>query len=165
MEQEPKVEPREAQHYVGVRDRVTLDDMGTKVPPLFGEVCGWVGSRGIPFAAPPFLRFHVIDMERSLEIEVGVPVATAQEGDGRIQPGVLPAGQYVSLIYQGQPGSRIGANAALQKWAEEQGIIFDKSEQADGSHWGCRYESELTNPDEEPNMDLWEVDIAYRIAD
>ncbi len=63
-------------------------------------------------------------MEAQLDIEVGVPVASAMPGDGRICAGVLPAGRYASLIYTGIDNG-IEANAALLGWGKEQGLLWD----------------------------------------
>src|SRR4051812_45910337 len=81
---EPKVEDRAEQHYVGIRTLVTLKEMGTGViPRLHGEVFAWLEKHGVAPAGAPFMRFHVINMETKLDIELGVPVASAVKGDNR----------------------------------------------------------------------------------
>ena len=68
-----------------------------------GEVFGWLGARGVEPAGAPFFRYCRIDMENTLEIEVGVPVATPVAGEGDVLVGVLPAGRYVEVLHAGHP--------------------------------------------------------------
>ena len=39
------------------------------------------------------------------------------------------------------------------------------AEGSDGEVWGCRLEMLLTNPAEQPDMNLWETDLVFRLAD
>lgn len=84
---EPKLEHRDEQHYVAIRSQVTMPELGTVLPPLIGEVFGWLGSKGLEPAGAPFWRYLVIDMEAKLEIDVAVPVATAVTGEFQRPPG------------------------------------------------------------------------------
>ena len=56
---------------------------------------------GVEPAGPPIWRYRLIDMARELLVDVGVPVATAVSGNGRIVGGVLPAGKYVTVTTSG----------------------------------------------------------------
>jgi effector-binding domain-containing protein len=96
---EPKIEDRNEQHYVGIRTQVTMQEMGPVLPPLWGEVYGWLASKGLKSAGAPLWRYRIIDMEAKMEIDVGVPVATAVTGDGRVTADTIPAGRYATLIY------------------------------------------------------------------
>src|SRR2546425_621380 len=90
---EPKIEYRDAQHYMGIRTQVTVKEMGTGViPQLIGEVFAWLKEHGVAQAGPPLMRLYVINMEAKMDIEIGWPVASALSGDDRVRPSVLPAG-------------------------------------------------------------------------
>ncbi|MBO0809106.1 MAG: GyrI-like domain-containing protein [Actinobacteria bacterium] len=128
-----------------------------------GEVLGWLAERGIAPAGPPFLRFHVIDMERLLDVEAGVPVPAAAEGDDHVTAGVLPAGRYATALHTGPYDGMIGAVSSLLEWADAQGLEWDKSDAADGEHWGCRLEIYLTDPGEQPDPAQWETQLAFRL--
>ncbi len=52
-----------------------------------------------------------------MDIELGVPVASALPGNGRIAPGVIPAGRYASLVYTGIENG-IAGNGVLIGWAK-----------------------------------------------
>lgn len=159
----PKVEERAEQPYMAIRTQATMQTLDTVIPQGIGEVFAWLGKQGAAPAGAPFVRYLVIDMEALLEIEVGVPVANALSGDGRILAGVLPAGRYASLIYTGIDNG-IQANWALLKWGAEQGLVWDTWKAENGDGWGARFESFLTNPDEEPDRAKWETEVAIRLA-
>ena len=160
---EPKIEERAEQPYVAIRAQATMQELGIVIPQGIGELFAWLGKQGIAPAGAPFVRYLVIDMEALLEIEVGVPVASTLSGDGRILAGVLPAGRYAALIYTGIDNG-IQANWTLLKWGAEQGLAWDTWAAQNGDGWGARYESFLTNPDEEPDRAKWETEVAIRLA-
>jgi len=129
-----------------------------------GEVFGWLGARGITPAGPPFFRYNVIDMARELEVEAGVPIGSEVAGDDSIVTGVLPAGRYVTVTHVGHPSELINATRDLLAWADEQGLRWDMSPAEAGERWGCRLESYLTDPAEEPDMHKWATELSFRLA-
>jgi effector-binding domain-containing protein len=158
---EPKILELEAQPYVAIKASVTMNDIAAVIPSLIPQMFAWLGARGVPPAGAPFTRFTVIDMERQLEIEVGIPVATPVPGDGRVHADVLPAGRYATLTHTGHPHGLMDAHAALQRWAADKGLRW----QVSGNTWGSRLEVYLTNPEEEPNQANWQTEVTYRLAD
>ena len=87
----PTIETRIDQPYAAIPVSVRMEELGTVVPPLTGQVFGWLAGRGISPAGPPFWRYVVVDMEAELELETGVPVASQVEGDDQVRTGLLPA--------------------------------------------------------------------------
>ena len=176
MDPEVQIQRREAQSYAAIPMQVTMDTLGGAVDQAFPELFGWLARHAIAPAGPPFIRYLVIDMAAGLQIEMGVPVATAtddagRDGDGdsddggRITPAVLPAGRYAVLRHTGPYDGLVASNAALQRWAEEHGITFDSWDTAQGTAWRARAEHYLTNPAAEPDPSKWEVDVAYLITE
>ena len=162
----PKLEDRAAQHYVAIRTQVTMQELGTGViPQLHSEVFTWLKQQDIAPAGAPFIRYLVINMMEKLDIELGWPVASALSGEGRITPGVLPAGRYASLIYTGSYEDLIKANAALLDWGAQNGIMWDKREAENGDEFGARFESYIKDPGNEPDPAKWETEVAIRVAD
>jgi effector-binding domain-containing protein len=161
---EPQIVRRDAQPYVAVRGTVTMQTVG-EIGYRLPEVFGWLGQRGIPPAGAPFFRYDLIDMERNLEIEAGVPLAAPVETDGEVIAGVLPAGRYVSTVYRGHPDGLADATTALLRWADERDLRWDVTETEQGERWGCRLEHYLTDPAEQPDMNQWETELAFRLAD
>jgi len=160
----PKVEDRSEQPYVAIRTQTTMQTLDTVIPQCIGEVAAWLGKQGVAPSGAPLIRYLVIDMEALLDIEVGWPVATALPGDGRVTAGMLPAGRYASLIYTGIDNG-IEGNWALLKWGAQQGLAWDSWKAEKGEGFGARFESFLTNPDEEPDRAKWETEVAIRLAD
>jgi effector-binding domain-containing protein len=160
----PEITQRAAQTYVGVSAWVTMANLGS-VADRIPEIFGWLGARGIAPVGPPFFRYHVIDMERQLRVEVGVPVASATEDDGEIRAGTLPAGRFATMTHTGAPDTLVSATGDLLDWAQARGLDWDVSQTDAGEHWGCRVEFYLTNPAEEPVLSKWQTQLAFRLAD
>ena len=170
MDPEVQIQRREAQSYAAIPMQVTMESLAGAVDQAFPELFGWLARHAIAPAGPPFIRYLVIDMAAVLQIEMGVPVATAiDDGDssdgGRITPGVFPGGRYAVLRHTGPYDGLIASNAALQRWAEEQGITFDSWNTPEGTAWRARAEHYLTNPAAEPDPSKWEVVVAYLITE
>jgi effector-binding domain-containing protein len=161
MIQEPQLQARPAQHYVGIRMTVPMGGISGAVDQTYPELFAWLGANGIAPSGAPFIRYLVIDMDADLELDFGIPVAAPVTGSGRIQPGVVPEGRYVVLRHTGPYDGLIAANAALQDWAREHGVEFDAWDTDKGHAWRSRVEYYPTNPAEEPDPAKWEVDVAY----
>ncbi len=162
---EPTLEQRPEQPYAAIKVLVTMAEMGDVVPPLNGEVFGWLTRHGATPAGPPFWKYNVIDMARQLEIEAGVGVEQPITGDDRVIAGILPAGTYATSLHVGHPDGLIDATKDLLDWGAKEGITWDKSDSAEGERWAARLEFYLTNPDDEPDMAKWETQLAFRVAD
>jgi effector-binding domain-containing protein len=160
----PEVTARAEQPYVAVRAEVTMQQLAALGQRL-GEVFGWLAAHDLAPTGAPFFRYNVIDMERQLEVEAGVPVAAAVAGDDQVVAGVLPAGRYVTAIHLGHPDGLVGAVAGLLDWAAGQGLQWDMKQTTDGERWGSRLEIYLTDPSDEPDMSKWETQLAFRLAD
>lgn len=161
---DPVIDDRPDQPYVGIRTEVTMAELGEVIPRLHDEVLGWLESKGLTPSGPPFIRYHVIDMAHALEVTLGWPVAQAVSGDGRVEAGSLPAGRYASLVYTGVENG-VAGNGALLEWGARQGLVWDTFVSERGDGFGARYESFLTDPDDEPDLAKWETEVAIRLAD
>ncbi len=91
MSGEPQIEHRAEQPYAGIRLRVTMDGMPGEMDRGFPELFGWLAEHGVTPAGPPFIRYHVIDMDRELDVELGCrptfrPTAEPASGRGFSRP-------------------------------------------------------------------------------
>jgi effector-binding domain-containing protein len=159
---EPKIDYRNEKPYLGIRTQTPFKGMSKVIGKLFKELSAWAEQQGVAPAGPPFLRLHVIDMAGEMDLEVGVPVEMALPGDGRVTPGVLPAGRYASLVYV---GSGLTGNKTLLDWARANGLAWDRWQDPKGDAFRSRYETYLTDPDVEPRKTKWEVEVAIKLAD
>ncbi len=159
---EPRIDERTEQPYMGIRAQVPINVMSKNVTRLFKEINAYAKLHSIKPAGPPFLRFHVIDMAREMDIEVGIPVAAPLPDDGQVCAGVIPAGRYASLIYT---GSGYTGNKALIEWAKAKGIQWDRWNDPKGDAFRSRYEFYLTDPKTEPKKTKWQIEVAIKLAD
>ena len=164
MDVAPEITERPAVPYAGITTWVTMDALGS-VADRIPEIFGWLGARRIAPAGPPFFRYHVIDMERQLLVEAGVPVASPVEDDGDVRGGTLPSGRFAVFVHTGAPETLATPTSALLDWANGRGLAWDVSQTDAGERWGCRIESYLTNPAEEPDTSKWQTELAFRLAD
>src|SRR5215472_11613326 len=164
MDVAPEITQRAAQPYAGISAWVTMATVGL-VADRIPEIFGWLGARGIEPAGPPFFRYHVIDMERQLLVEAGIPVASAVEDEGDIRAGTLPAGRFAVTTHTGAPHTLMAATSALLDWADARELAWDVSQTDAGEKWGCRLESYLTDPAEQPDTSKWQTELAFRLAD
>lgn len=161
---EPKIEDRKEQPYVGIRSQVPWTEFGRVIPQSLGEVFAWLQKQGMAPDGAPFMRYYVVNMESKMDVELGVPVASALSGEDRVRPGVLPAGRYASLVYTGV-GNGIEGNKALIDWGMERGLVWDRWDVENGDAFGARVEFYLTDPANEPDQEKWETEVAIRLAD
>jgi effector-binding domain-containing protein len=150
--------------YVAVTGRVTMQTI-PEIADRFGEVFGWLAERGLQPAGPPFFRYLVIDMDRGLVMQAGVPVESAIEGSGDVHDGVLPAGRYATTTYIGHPAGLVEVTRRMLEWADDQGLQWDTGSSPDGEVWGCRLEHHETDPAEEADLTRWQTRLEFRLAD
>ena len=162
---EPRLEDRPIQHYLGIPATVPLDELPTVIPQLMGEVFAWLGQRHSPPAGPPLIRWLVTDMTRPMEIEIGVPVERALDGDARVKPGVLPAGRYLTAVHTGPYGEQLmRATGEFLDWAAQHGIVWQTTRRGADEVWTARVEFYPTDPQEEPDTNKWETELAFLTA-
>jgi effector-binding domain-containing protein len=161
MISEPKIEYREEKLYMGIRTIAPFKGMFAEVDKLIKELRRWVKQHGVAGEGPFFLRYHVIDMEGPMDIEVGFVVKEHLPSDERVKPGVLPSGNYATLTYS---GSGLAGNKALISWAKDNNAAWDRWDDKAGDGFCCRYEAFLTAPRLQPRK-TQNVNLAIKIAD
>jgi effector-binding domain-containing protein len=163
---QPRLEYRPEQHFVAIRQHVSVP-FGPLLGPLWGEVGGWLGARGLTPAGPPIIRYLTCDMSKDLYIEVGFPVAAAVTGDERVFAEVFPAGRYATLVYSGpyDNDGLVKATAALLDWAQENHITWQTSMLNDVEWWRARSEFYHTDPAVEPDPEKWQTELVFLTAE
>jgi effector-binding domain-containing protein len=97
-------------------------------------------------------------------MEAGVPVATQVAGNGRVQPGEIPAGRYATVIHAGPYERLVDTTRDLLAWAEENGVQWQAHATGNAEAWAGRFEFYLTDPAEEPDPEKWETELAFLAA-
>jgi effector-binding domain-containing protein len=163
MVSEPRVYERPDEHYMGIRVQTPFKGMFTVIDKhLFKELRAWMEQEGVEPAGQPFFRYYIINMEGEMDVEVGIPVATALPGNGRVCPAVLPGGRYASLVYI---GTGYTGSGALTRWAIENGLAFDEWAVPNGMAYRARYERYLSDPKIQPLKSKWECEVAVKLVD
>lgn len=157
----PKVVQRDARSYLGIHAMATVHET---VQVLIAEVLGRPDVVAAATGAP-LVRYDVIDMERELAIQVGVPVGPGTPGDDRVVAGVLPAGRYLAATHTGPYRDLEEATGAFRAWASGHGYVFDVRPGDGGEVWGCRLEHYPTDPAKEPDPNRWETVLEFRLRE
>jgi effector-binding domain-containing protein len=158
----PRLEMLPERAYLGIRVVTPFRGMLGVGDDLLRELRAWVAKSDAEPVGYGFLRLYVVDMQGPMDIEVGIITHTTYAGDGRVEPGVLPAGRYVTLTYRNHG---VRANGALIDWAHDNGVAFDRRQVPEGDAFACRYEAFLTDPKQEPRKTRWEVEVSIKAVD
>lgn len=108
------------QQAMSMRFRAKPSDVPAEFRKSLGRLHFYVMTQGGQIIGPPFGRYHQMDAN-SFDVEVGVVVAKALDGNEEIKPSELPGGPVATLTYRGHFAGLIKADEALQKWAKANG--------------------------------------------
>ena len=166
MKPVPEIVVRPEQFFAALRMQVPIP-FGKYLQPAWGEVAAWLGRQVLEPVGPPFIRYLTTDMARNLDIEVGFPVGTALPADERIATGSFPAGRYAVLVYTGSYSNQglVKATASLLEWANKHDIRWQTSTSQGVEWWRARYESYMTDPQQEPDQKKWQTEITFLISE
>ncbi|MEO3809002.1 GyrI-like domain-containing protein [Sphaerisporangium sp. B11E5] len=157
----PTVEYREARPYAAIPITASFARWG-EVNALVPEMFAWLAAHGVSPAGPPFYRYWVAgDREREFRLEVGVPVPTPVEGDGRVIAGTIPAGRYLVAVHDGHPDRLSHTIQEVDTWAAGNGVRFDTHVENGVEVWRGRFDFWLTDPEESPDPETWSTELAY----
>ena len=158
----PRIEQRPERTYVGIRVITPFRGMLKVRDELLQELRTWIEQSDAEPIGYGFLRFHVIDMDGPMDLEVGYLARRPCNVGGRVQLGSMPAGRYATLTHRDHS---VRANRALLEWAQSNAVELDRHDEPEGDAFACRYEAYLTNPSVEPRKTKWDVEIAIRVTD
>jgi effector-binding domain-containing protein len=132
-----------AQFTLSVRTRTSVSELRAVMGRVFGSIIAYLSELGVCPAGAPYAAYFNMDMD-DLDIEIGVPVASALEGRGEIRSGTIPAGRAASCLYIGPYSGLEPAYAALADFVAQNGLEV----------MGVAYEFYLNDPSAVPPDDL-----------
>jgi effector-binding domain-containing protein len=88
------------QPVLSIRATVRIDELAERHSESLRELWNSMQARGVTAARPPFVRDHTFG-QTDTDVEVGIPVADAVSGEGRITAGELPGGAAISAWHIG----------------------------------------------------------------
>ncbi|MGD8682899.1 MAG: GyrI-like domain-containing protein [Chloroflexota bacterium] len=106
-----------------------------------------VGAQGLAPAGPLFARFY--QLEPSVDLEAGIPLAQPVEPTGVIRAGVLPGGLALHLLHAGDHAQLPESRSALEAYRVRHGFL------ALGAHW----EFYLVDARDTPDPREWLTDV------
>jgi hypothetical protein len=158
----PALVERPQVHYVAQPLAVTMDTIDMAIDDALGVVESWLAAHDVVADGPPIVRYRVIDMDRELLIEVGVPVASPVEVPEGLVCDSLPAGTYGAATFRNMDEG-VAGNGALIDWASENGIEWDRWATHAGDAFASRLEVLLGDPDVNPDPTTWEAEVAILV--
>ena len=143
----------EARPVLSIRATTSVDKLSELMGSLFGEVYGYIQQCGQAPAGMPLSIYHAMDGD-TIDLECGMPVASAMEGTGRVKAGELPAGTVATVTHMGPYDDLPQTWSALTEWIGSQGL------QPAGAPW----EVYVTDPGAEPDQSTWRTDIFFPVS-
>ncbi|MCF0057089.1 GyrI-like domain-containing protein [Dyadobacter sp. CY356] len=162
MTTEPKKEFLEAEPYVAIRQKVSMAEIPTVLPPLISEVFVWMAKQKIEQNGAAFFRYLSMDENSNLVVDVGVPTKAKVAGDNRIISSVFPEGEYAALTFTGDYKNLRQAHMLLEEWIKQNGYK-ERSVPDDGRLVGCRVEFYISDPGEEPDPEKWVTEVCVLV--
>ena len=184
MPSEPEMKDRDAQSYVAIHKRAPRESLNDILPGVFSEIFEWVGGNRITIAepavngcekvdpagqitiaGPPLIRYLVVDYNTGeVEVDIGVPVASATPNHPHIRRGEIPGGTYATVVHQGGYAGLKDTTAELLAWGEENHIQWQVSVSSNVTHWGGRVEHYLASPPKYTNPADLRTEVAILLA-
>ena len=161
----PQLIDRPAQAYAFMRFTVRMDDMLKPADEGFPIVFKALAEQGIQPVGAPFYNYRRINMAETLDVEAGVAVERLGSTTEHVKFAMLPEGRFVSLRWHGHPDQLEAVTAMLIGWVRQTGRPLDVQERGDGDHFACRLEIYETDPDEQPDMEQWVTELAFKLKD
>jgi len=140
-----KVKPKPIK---SIRMKCTIPELSKNLGESMLEVLNFLGKKGVQPRGAPVAIFHETK-DQQTDVEVGIPVASPLEVDGRIQNSQTPEGKAAFTLYQGSYEKIAPAYDAITLWANEKGL------KATGVWW----EFYLTDPRKETDQNKWKTEI------
>lgn len=146
------IERREiaAQNILFVRLRAGRHEIANAIGEGLGKAFPYSQRLGLAIAGRPFTRY-LSTGPGLFSIEVGMPVATAPQGEGVVEVGTLPAGPVAVATHAGPYDQLSETYAALERWIESNGYRIG----------GAPWESYITDPADHPDPADWRTEVYW----
>jgi effector-binding domain-containing protein len=146
------LEDRKPQPVLSIRGNVAAAQLAQAQGERLGELWRSMQARGLAPVGPPFVRYHTFG-ETETDFELGVPLSTGANGEGRIEAGVLPGGAAIATWHLGAHDSLGEAYRRLNAWLEE------NEREAAGPPWEVYW---WIDASQEPDTSSWPVPTEWR---
>jgi effector-binding domain-containing protein len=136
-----------------IRLVIPATEMNRYMDPAIQEIIKVIAEKGISITGPMF-SYHHRRPSDTFEFEIGFPVSTALQEEGRVKNSILPAVKVARAVYQG-PYEHLGkAWGELQAWVRERKLAES----------GRFYERYLNDPDEVQDPNDYRTELNWIIG-
>src|SRR5437762_2204539 len=135
----PRFEIRQSQCYAGIRLKTQRRSLAVEAPKAIAEVAKWLGKNRVAPGGPPLIRYLSIANDETVDVEIGIGTSEPA-GGGKIIPGALPRGRYLTAIHMGPYDRLVETTAAFLEWAKANNVTFDSAVGPTGTVWKARVE-------------------------
>ena len=108
-----------AQKALVMRTTIPSANVSAKMGELYGKLFAYINANGIQATGAPFAVYYTYDPNGSTEFEVGIPVATDQQGKDEIKFRGYPAMRVISALHTGPYENAGAVYEALKKYATD----------------------------------------------
>jgi effector-binding domain-containing protein len=115
---------------------------------FLSEIAEYMSTREMHPCAPPYARFHGSEGDE-VDVETGIPVLRKISGEGLVQSGEIPGGEYVCTEHWGPYDHIDEAKHAMNDW------LLDRGRMASGP----AIEIYWTDPTTEPDANRWRTEL------
>ncbi|MBN2257857.1 MAG: GyrI-like domain-containing protein [Anaerolineaceae bacterium] len=106
---------------LSVRTHAAVQDLPQVLGDIYGRIMAYLGEQKTEPTGMPFVIYYNMDMS-NLDIKVGFEAPTGLAGNADIQPGTIPAGRVVSMVYTGPYEECGSAYEAITKWMKDNNL-------------------------------------------
>jgi AraC-like DNA-binding protein/effector-binding domain-containing protein len=135
-----------------IQSKVARHEIAATIAQSLGEVFQYAIGAGCAIAGRPLSRYPSTSVGL-ITIDVGVPIAAAAPGSGRIQAGTLQGGAVVMAVHGGSYDTLGETYAAIERWMEQEKL----------TPGGAPWESYITDPAEFPDPKDWRTEIYWPV--
>lgn len=129
---------------------------------LVGELMEWMPEHQAQPVGPPFFQHRRVgDLDTPFDLSVGFELTAATDGDDRVRTDPMPAGRYLVGLHHGHPDRIVESHQALLTYGAEHGIHPRHGTDTGPMTFAGLYETYLTDPAQQPDLEQWQVEIAY----
>jgi effector-binding domain-containing protein len=143
---EIEVKDCKGHHALVIKSKVKLEDLPRTLGELYGELFGYIGSKGIAPLGAPFVDYSSMD-PAGWDIEAGVYVPEGTPGQGRIETRKYPPQKCIHTLHLGPFDTLKQTYDGITDWANKEGLEFA----------GGPRELYLTPPNTEPSKMRTEI--------
>ncbi|TVR70230.1 MAG: AraC family transcriptional regulator [Sphaerobacteraceae bacterium] len=161
LQETPEVIKRDEQWSAIIPVEASLNEWDKTIqaiPRLISEV----QNQGIHPASPLFYRYRRMgDQHAPFALEIGFALEDKTHVEGELLLSAMEPGTYVTYLHRGHPDQLFEVDPLIREWAANEGIEFSITDENGYEAWTGRYEFFLTNPDDEPDPNNWEIKLAW----